>query len=750
MIDTVSERYPANFYGVQGGMTGVVFLLHCDTGLVDAGPNNLAVTRYSGTYDEASWYATFPSTSFQSVSITTDRVFGAGAAVQTGSTYITIGSSSLFLYAVGASSTVDAFTFEGRFKFPGWTSTDYYFLFSQASGAGYYPRHELVLTIQNTSSGDAQIRYRHQQHTLEEDIEFNYVIPAGILDSTTYHHIALSLSYPSTPALWVDGTYIAGNLLNWDWNGINCDGPYYIGQSQATVIWGYNTRQIQYDEVRWIRGFTYGSTTANIAVPYTAYSLADSSFGKVFQVFLSCIAPASNALISVGDSTQQFNNLWIDGKAYIDGFGESTLFDSAAQLQFRSTNTYIWSSGSGFLTLVGAQIDLQGDVGLAAHNFIFDTATGVKVGTATNQKLAFWGSTPIVQPTANGTFSGIKSALVALGLISSPTTGAYYDLRVTTTSAAYLLSTADDLLVCEATGIFSVTVPAAVASGKSYVVKNIGTANVTLSADSADLIDGAASKVLSQWEALKIVDVAAAAWSTGGEASTTKVLLHFDGAEGGTVFTESMSSLAVTRYGAVYTGTAKYKFSQAALFASGSDYITVGGATANFNPGSGLWMTDFWVLLTNSVARQMLVSHGTDENNYWKWDFWGNTMYFSWNTNGSSALAFSSPWTVATGTWIHLAIGRVSAANDSTGWRVFVNGNAAALTKQAGTWSNAMTNFGGALFIGKSVTGTTSLLQAWMDEFRFVNGTYSWNANFTVATVAYTGPTITPGKWLII
>jgi hypothetical protein len=35
----------------------------------------------------------------------------------------------------------------------------------------------------------------------------------------------------------------------------------------------------------------------------------------------------------------------------------------------------------------------------ASRDIWFDTATGTKIGAATNQRFAFWNKTPIVQPT---------------------------------------------------------------------------------------------------------------------------------------------------------------------------------------------------------------------------------------------------------------------------------------------------------------------------------------------------------------
>lgn len=51
-----------------------------------------------------------------------------------------------------------------------------------------------------------------------------------------------------------------------------------------------------------------------------------------------------------------------------------------------------------------------------ATNIIINTTTGTKIGTSTSQKLAFYNSTPIVQPSGN-----VLTALSNLGLIASPT-----------------------------------------------------------------------------------------------------------------------------------------------------------------------------------------------------------------------------------------------------------------------------------------------------------------------------------------
>lgn len=61
-------------------------------------------------------------------------------------------------------------------------------------------------------------------------------------------------------------------------------------------------------------------------------------------------------------------------------------------------------------------------------NLVFGTGTGTKIGTAANQKIAFYGATPIIQPIVTGAKAG-NLALTSLiqklaleGLIQDSTT----------------------------------------------------------------------------------------------------------------------------------------------------------------------------------------------------------------------------------------------------------------------------------------------------------------------------------------
>lgn len=80
---------------------------------------------------------------------------------------------------------------------------------------------------------------------------------------------------------------------------------------------------------------------------------------------------------------------------------------------------------------------------------------------------------------------------------------------VTTT---YTILSTDEVIVCNSTTPFTVTLPAATGSGQTYAVKNINTGIITLEGNSSDKIDGELNQTINQWEDIQLTDYAANAW----------------------------------------------------------------------------------------------------------------------------------------------------------------------------------------------------------------------------------------------
>lgn len=94
------------------------------------------------------------------------------------------------------------------------------------------------------------------------------------------------------------------------------------------------------------------------------------------------------------------------------GAGGATVFD-----------TNLYRSGVGVLktddslTIDGTNLTFTADSG-GAQSIVVGTTNGLKIGTATTQKLGFFNATPVVQPLAS---AGLLTSLQALGLIATGT-----------------------------------------------------------------------------------------------------------------------------------------------------------------------------------------------------------------------------------------------------------------------------------------------------------------------------------------
>lgn len=102
--------------------------------------------------------------------------------------------------------------------------------------------------------------------------------------------------------------------------------------------------------------------------------------------------------------------------AFLEVGGNGTGPDSNFIIYVSSGPQVSFNFGSSLLT-IPTSISLTGGV---SSDIVGNTGAGTKIGTATTQKLAFYGATPIVQQTGVAvTAAGIHAALVNLGLITA-------------------------------------------------------------------------------------------------------------------------------------------------------------------------------------------------------------------------------------------------------------------------------------------------------------------------------------------
>jgi len=90
------------------------------------------------------------------------------------------------------------------------------------------------------------------------------------------------------------------------------------------------------------------------------------------------IKPKTDNTLDIGTSSLQFKDLYLHGKGYIDGLGETLLVDTDKAIQFRDTALSINSSTDGQL-----DIDADTELELVAPTIDIDASTAVTIDTTT-------------------------------------------------------------------------------------------------------------------------------------------------------------------------------------------------------------------------------------------------------------------------------------------------------------------------------------------------------------------------------
>lgn len=219
----------------------------------------------------------------------------------------------------------------------------------------------------------------------------------------------------------------------------------------------------------------------------------------------------------------------------------------------------------------------------------------------------------------------------------------------------------------------------------------------------------------------------------GGIDQYTKLLLHCDGPDASTTFTDSgVTGHSVTANGNVQIDTAQSKFGgAAALFDGTGDYLTVPVAT-DFDFGSGDFTVDFWAR-RNGAQTGFCGLFITDTSGSGGWNLLLGSSGVAGTTNApyfadnSQAVALASSTVLADATWTHVALIR---SGDTL--YLFQDGTQTASVSVAGK----SFDYGAAtvLTIGAN---STLYYNGWIDELRISKGIARWTANFTPPSAPY-------------
>jgi hypothetical protein len=215
---------------------------------------------------------------------------------------------------------------------------------------------------------------------------------------------------------------------------------------------------------------------------------------------------------------------------------------------------------------------------------------------------------------------------------------------------------------------------------------------------------------------------AASGAATDPSFSSVSLLLHMNGSNNSTTFTDNSSNaFTVTVNGSPVISTAQSKFGGASGLFDGSanSRLTVPSSSA-FDLSSGDFTIELWIYIS-TIKDCGLVAKST---NNWALRLRSNGG-LAWNANGSQLITGSA--TLSSGTWNHVAV--VKSGSTTT---LYANGAA------DGTTTSSPVNTTSVVTIGNNPSAlTTQAFNGHIDDLRITKGVARYTANFTPPIEAF-------------
>ncbi len=230
---------------------------------------------------------------------------------------------------------------------------------------------------------------------------------------------------------------------------------------------------------------------------------------------------------------------------------------------------------------------------------------------------------------------------------------------------------------------------------------------------------------------------------SGVDDTYTKNLLHFDGTDASTTFTDE-SGKTWTAYGDAQIDTAQSKFGGASgVFDGINDYIETPDHD-DFYLAKDNFTIDFW--FKKAVDNVEMVFCGQCSSSGFTYDvnnasivigIYSNNRIFvmlstggTTSTGGAYILVYTTSTSITGTAWRHLAFVRFNGA-----FSIYIDG------VQDGTtnlWPSDLLNNSSKKFsIGRPGEQNSFYFNGWIDEFRFTKGFARWQSNFAPPTSAY-------------
>lgn len=230
----------------------------------------------------------------------------------------------------------------------------------------------------------------------------------------------------------------------------------------------------------------------------------------------------------------------------------------------------------------------------------------------------------------------------------------------------------------------------------------------------------------------------------GGIDGYTKLLLHFNGTDGSTTFTDEMGH-SFSGAGNAQLDTSRKVFGTASLKLDGAGDWISSPDSADWAFGLGDFTIDFWLTLASITAEYYALGFFRQYVAAVSQVFFGfvpppnGGQLVFWASTGSPATyqaRYSVAWAPQILTPYHLALVR-----QGTNIFFFIMGVRQTLTITNPVGSNSLPDPTAALDIGRyNDSGGSGSFSGWIDEFRVSKGIARWTSDFTPPGVEYSNP----------
>jgi hypothetical protein len=206
--------------------------------------------------------------------------------------------------------------------------------------------------------------------------------------------------------------------------------------------------------------------------------------------------------------------------------------------------------------------------------------------------------------------------------------------------------------------------------------------------------------------------------------ASVSLLLHMDGSNGSTTFTDSSSNnLTIGNPSSLVSiDTAQSKFGGASARFDGSESLDVPNGTTSsvFAMGTGDFTMECWFRISSHTAALRALMH-LSSSGPGIFIGAGDTM-----TMRLTSTEITGTTVPAVDTWHHAALTRSGGDH-----RLFLNG-----VQEGSIWSNSYNQGNCTLYVGVNNTGS-SFLTGYIDDLRITKGVARYTATFTPPTAAF-------------